>query len=234
MNRQHAIIYTRVSTEKQNKSQLGVEAQLKACEDFCKREGLSVIDVRSECASGADDNRPVLHKAIRDAKRAEAYVVVARLCRLSRKVSMVSKLMEQQVPFVTVEFGMEVNPLMLHIFSAVYQEQRAYISQRTKEALAAKKARGEKLGNPNWEDGLSTGRMENIKRADKFALDTFPIIDGIMRAGAITYQSIADALNARGIRTRSNKPGSQWHPATVKNLMMRVEALKKDGVIPTT
>ena len=51
MNRQNAIIYTRVSTEKQNKSQLGVEAQLKACEDFCKRQGLNVIDVRSECAS---------------------------------------------------------------------------------------------------------------------------------------------------------------------------------------
>ena len=223
--KKHAVIYARVSTDKQGKSGLGLEAQLETTQAFCAREGLEVIEVVVETASGADDHRPKLQAAIRLAKSNNAFVVVARLCRLSRRVSFVSKLMEQGCPFVSVEFGTEINPLILHIFSAVYENQRQYISMRTKEALKQAKARGVKLGNPRWQGALKTAWEQSVTKADQFALQMEPILNGIMAAGCTTYQSIADALNNRGIPTRSKKPGSIWYPSSVKNVLTRLEAL---------
>ena len=223
--RKHAVIYARVSTDKQGKSGLGLEAQLETTQAFCAREGLEVIQEVIEVASGADDHRPQLQAAIKLAKSKNAFVVVARLCRLSRRVSFVSKLMEQGCPFVSVEFGREIDPLVLHIFSAVYENQRQYISMRTKEALKQAKARGVKLGNPRWSSALKTAWKQSVSKADQFALEMQPILNGIMGAGCTTYQSIADALNNRGIPTRSKKPGSMWHPTSVKNVLTRLEAL---------
>ena len=223
----HAVIYTRVSTAKQGKSGLGLAEQFQACEEFCVREGLTVVTTVEEVASGSDDHRPKLMQAMRLAKSNNAFIVVARLCRLSRKVSFVSQLMDKGVPFISCEFGRQIDPLVLHIFSAVYQQQREYISARTKAALAQAKKRGVKLGNPKWQTALKEAWSQNVSKADAFALDMEPVINGIMNAGCTTYQSIADALNTRGIPTRSKKPGSVWHPTSVKNVIVRLEALNQ-------
>jgi DNA invertase Pin-like site-specific DNA recombinase len=100
-------------------------------------------------------------------------------------------------------------------------------SALTKEGLMRAKARGVKLGNPRWQQALKTAHDNSRAAANDFALEIQPIINGIMGSGCTTYQSIADALNNRGIPTRSKKVGATWHPMTVKNLLVRIEALKK-------
>tara|TARA_R110000824_G_scaffold99575_1_gene237006 strand:- start:147 stop:845 length:699 start_codon:yes stop_codon:yes gene_type:complete len=227
-----ALVYCRVSSDSQGQSGLGLAAQREACEDFCVKHNLEVIDIVEEVASGTIDERPVLLKAMRKARKSKAIIVVARLCRLSRKVSFISALMEEGIGFASAEFGMRVNPLLIHIYAAVYEDQRKYIALRTKEALRQKKLRGEPLGNPAWRDCIDDARYANMARADAFALDIFPTIDAIMSTGIITYQDIADALNARGIKTRSRKRGSIYHPTTVKNILIRIANLKDHGVIP--
>jgi len=224
--RSAAIIYLRVSTEKQGSSGLGLAEQRRACEAFCAQEQLTVLDVVEEVASGGDKQRPVLTRAIRQAHKQHAFIVVARLCRLSRSVHFVSGLMEHKVPFISCEFGRQVDSLILHIFSAVYEQQRRYISERTKAALKEAKARGVKLGNPQWGNALNKAWTASVSNANDFALQMEPVVSGIMQSGATTYQSIADALNNRGIPTRSKKVGAMWHPMTVKNLLVRIEALK--------
>ena len=225
-----AVLYFRCSTRGQGETGLGIDAQKENCRHFANQHQLDVIDEIQEIASGADDDRPGLQRAMDIAKKNKAIVVVARLCRLSRKVSFISKLMEMGVPFASVEFGMKVSPLMIHIYSAVYEDHRKYISMRTKEALRQAKKRGVQLGCSDWEERLTDGRTTNRARADQFAIDNYPLIDGLMRSGVTTYQAIADALNARGIKTRSKKKGgSKWYATTVKNLLARIALLKEAG-----
>jgi len=223
-----AVLYFRCSTQSQGQSGLGIDAQRESCQFFAHSNQLDVLEEITEIASGANDDRPELKRAMELAKKNKAIVVVARLCRLSRKVSFISKLMEMNVPFASVEFGMKVSPLMIHIYSAVYENQRKYISMRTKEALRQAKKRGVQLGCKDWDERLTDGRTTNRARADKFALDNYPLIDGLMRSGVTTYQALADALNARGIKTRSKKKGgSKWYATTVKNLLARIALLKE-------
>jgi len=226
-----AICYLRVSSKGQGVSGLGLAAQKEACVDFCLKHNLEVLDTVEEVASGSIDDRPVLMKAIRKSRKNKALIVVARLCRLSRKVSFISALMEEGVGFASAEFGMRVNPLLIHIYASVYEDQRKYIAARTKEALRQKKLRGEPLGNPNCRELLEDARYTNMARADSFALEIQPTIDQIMSSGIITYQGIADALNARGVKTRSRKRGSIFYPTTIKNILIRIENLKEHGVI---
>lgn len=225
-----AVLYFRCSTRAQGETGLGIDAQKENCRHFATQHQLDVLEEITEIASGADDNRPELKRAMDLAKKNKAIVVVARLCRLSRKVSFISRLMEMGVPFASVEFGMKVSPLMIHIYSAVYEDHRKYISMRTKEALQQAKKRGVQLGCKDWDDRLTDGRTTNRARADQFALDNYPLIDGLMRSGVTTYQALADALNARGIKTRSRKKGgSKWYATTVKNLLARIALLQEAG-----
>jgi hypothetical protein len=110
---------------------------------------------------------------------------------------------------------------------AHHRENNMATSALTKEGLKRAKAKGVQLGNPKWGDALPTAWSNNKQNADDFALSMEPIIKGITDAGATTYQDIANALNARGIKTRSKKPGAIWYPSTVRNTMVRAEALKK-------
>ena len=160
------IYYGRVSTKEQGISGLGLSAQKKAVKSWAKKNGLNVFLSFEEVASGNDDERPELELALAKARELSIPVVVSKLDRLSRRVSFISKMMEDGVSFVTVELGRQVDDLVLHIFAAFAESERKAISARTKAALAAKKAQGFKLGNPNIHLARAKANQVRGARAD--------------------------------------------------------------------
>jgi len=222
-----AIAYIRVSTQKQGRSGLGIEAQRGSIARFTEAEGYTIVDeiVEVETGKGADalDRRPHLAAALNVAKRAKCPVIVAKLDRLSRDVAFISGLMAQRVPFIVAELGANADPFMLHLYAALAEKERSLISQRTRAALAAKKAAGARLGNPtNLSEASILGAVANAAQADRHAANIAPIVREIQATGDKTLREIADALNARGIRTAR---GGNWYASTVRNLLARHEPL---------
>jgi len=148
-----------------------------------------------------------------------ASIVVAKLCRLSRDVAFISGLMAQRVPFIVAALGADADPFMLHIYAALAEKERHLISDRTRSALAAKKAQGATLGHrTNLRDAQAFGVSAIQAAADAFAANVLPVVRQIQASGATTTRAIAEALNARGIRTAR---GGEWHGSTVRNLLAR-------------
>jgi DNA invertase Pin-like site-specific DNA recombinase len=177
--------------------------------------------IETESGTGADalDRRPQLAAALAAARSAKCPVIVAKLDRLSRDVAFVSGLMAQRVPFVVAELGADADPFMLHLYAALAEKERRLISERTRSALAAKKASGSKLGNPrNLAEAGAIGRQIQTKEADRFAEIVLPIICSIRSAGTLGLGAIAAVLNNRGIRTTR---GGKWHGSTVRNILRR-------------
>ena len=216
------IAYCRVSTVKQGRSGLGLEAQREALARFASTEGFEVVRefVEIETGKGADalDRRPQLAAALAEARRRRCAVGVAKLDRLSRDVHFISGLMAHRVPFLVAELGSDVDPFILHLFAALAEKERAMISTRTREALSRAKARGVKLGGPK----LAQARKAAVKtiktNADRHAANVLPIIREIQRAGAKSLRAIAEALNARGVATAR---GGRWQGMTVSNVLAR-------------
>ena len=156
------ITYIRVSTAQQGRSGLGVEAQRAALNHFAKAEGFEVARefVEVETGKGADalDRRPQLKAALAAAKKLKCQVAVAKLDRLSRDVHFISGLMAHKVPFIVAELGSDVDPFVLHLFAALAEKERALISTRTRQALAAAKARGVVLGGPKLPQARKNAR----------------------------------------------------------------------------
>ncbi len=217
------VSYLRVSTGKQGKSGLGIEAQRDAIARFAAAEGCEVIAERIEIETGKGSDalgrRPQLAAALAEARKAKAALVVAKLCRLSRDVAFISGLMAQRVPFIVAELGADADPFMLHIYAALAEKERTLIADRTRAALAQKKAQGAILGNrTNLPDAQAKGAVANRAAADAFAANVLPIVRQIEAAGATTPRAIAAALNTRGIRTAR---GGGWYDSTVRNLLAR-------------
>jgi DNA invertase Pin-like site-specific DNA recombinase len=217
------VSYLRVSTDKQRRSGLGIDAQRAAIERFIEAEGCTVLTefVEAETGKGADalDRRPQLAAALAHARKAKAAVVVAKLDRLSRDVAFISGLMARRVPFIVAELGSDADPFMLHIYAALAEKERAMISERTRLALAQKRAQGVVLGNPtNLSEAGSRGAAANRASADAFAANVLPIIRQIEACGVKGHRAFAKALNARGVRTAR---GGKWHDTTVRNLLTR-------------
>jgi DNA invertase Pin-like site-specific DNA recombinase len=213
------VTYVRVSTSKQG---LGLDAQTDALAQFAKIEGLSIVHafVEIETGKGSDalERRPQLRAALTVARKLKCPVVVAKLDRLSRDVHFISGLMAQKVPFIVASIGLAADPFMLHIYAALAEQERTMISQRTIVALAAAKARGIKLGNPNLDKVRGSGRDANVAEANRFAANVLPTIKEVQKAGNTTLQAIADVLNARGVATAR---GGTWSPSNVRNVMAR-------------
>jgi DNA invertase Pin-like site-specific DNA recombinase len=211
--RSEVISYLRVSTGRQGRSGLGLEAQRQAITRFAEAEGLSIINeyVEIESGKGSDalDLRPQLAQALDKARRRKCSIVVAKLDRLSRDVHFISGLMARRVPFIVAELGNDVDPFMLHIYAALAQKERALISARTKAALAQAKARGVKLGNPELG---ARNRAEAEARAEALR----PLITE-MRGQ--TLRAIADELNSRSISTASGAP---WTSTAVLRVQRRL------------
>src|SRR3954447_19921209 len=201
-----AVAYIRVSTGRQGKSGLGLEAQRAAIEAFAAGEGIAVAawftEVETGKGSDALDRRTELAKALAQARRLKAPVIVAKLDRLSRDVAFVAGLMAQRVPFIVTELGADADPFMLHVYAALAEKERAMISARTKAALQAKKATGTALGNrTNLGEAAKHGAAANAREADAFASNIIPVVRSIQAAGVTSLRGIADALNARGVST---------------------------------
>ena len=217
------IAYIRVSTAGQGRSGLGIEAQREAIARFAAAEGLTILaeHVEVETGKGSDalDRRPVLAAALAAARKAKGAVVVAKLDRLSRDVSFIAGMMAQRVPFVVAELGTDADPFTLHLYAALAEKERAMISKRTREALAAKKAQGALLGNrTNLAEARAKGQESIQKTAEAFAANVLPIIAQIRASGATSFQAIAEALNARGVRTAR---GGAWHASSARNVALR-------------
>jgi DNA invertase Pin-like site-specific DNA recombinase len=209
-----AIAYTRVSTARQGKSGLGLEAQQAALARFAEAEGYSLIETfqEVETAKGDDamERRPQLAAAIKAAKRIKGPIIVAKLCRLSRDVHFISGLMSHKTPFIVTELGADVDPFMLHIHAAFAEKERRVISQRTREALAEVKKRGKKLG------GLNAGGIRNRDEAKERAEQLRPVFAELAGKSA---RAIAAELNARNIATPA---GGKWHAVTVQRVISRL------------
>ena len=217
------VTYIRVSTKAQGKSGLGIEAQREALARFTEAEGCEVIAefVEVETGKGVDamDRRPQLAEALRVARKAKVAVVVAKLDRLSRDVALISDLMARRVPFIVAELGADADPLMLHLYAALAEKERNLIADRTRVALAAKKAQGVRLGNPtNLAEAAAKGAASQRAEADAFAAKVLPIVRAIQAEGSTTLRAIAAALNGRGVKTVR---GGDWHDSTVRNLLAR-------------
>ena len=217
------VSYIRVSTSKQGKSGLGLEAQKEANKQFARANGFDIIaeyiEIESGKGSDALDRRPKLSSALKQAKELGCPILASKLCRISRDVHFISGLMTRQVPFIIAELGMDTDPFMLHLFAALAEKERNLISQRTKEALRIAKSKGKLLGNrTNLDEAQALGVAANISKADRHAAEILPVIEEIRSAGISTLKDIAKALNARGIKTARD---GAWYPTTVKNLLER-------------
>jgi DNA invertase Pin-like site-specific DNA recombinase len=214
------IAYCRVSTARQGKSRLGLEAQQEAIARFADAEGYSVVReaIEIETGKGADafDRRPVLAEAIGEARKRKCSIVVARLDRLSRDVHFISGLMAHRVPFIVTELGADVDPFLLHLYAALAEKEAKLISARTKAALQAAKARGVVLGGPNIEKARIASAAVRRAAAAHHAAIVLPIIEAIRKAGVVKHRDLAAALNARGIATAR---GGRWHPSTVQGVL---------------
>jgi DNA invertase Pin-like site-specific DNA recombinase len=208
------IAYIRVSTDKQGKSGLGLEAQRDAVARFAASESLEVAGefIEVETGKGADalDKRPQLAAALRRAKATKAPIVVSKLDRLSRDVHFISGLMTKRVPFIVAALGKNVDPFMLHIYAALAEKERSMISERTKDALAKARQRGVVLGNPN------VGKMNTEAAAARDA-KLRPILKAMSDK---SYREIAEELTNRNIPTP--RGGDVWNAMTVMRSLRRL------------
>jgi DNA invertase Pin-like site-specific DNA recombinase len=211
-----AIAYTRVSTAGQGRSGLGLEAQEAALARFADAEGYVLAQTFTEVETGkgsdALDRRPQLSAALAAAHKLKAPIIVAKLDRLSRDVHFISGLMSHRTPFIVAELGADADPFMLHLYAALAEKERRLISQRTKDALAAKKAQGVKLGGSNAKS-IQT-RDEAKARAEELR----PIFTELK---SLSANAIAVELNKRGVATPT---GSPWSAKTVGRVQRRLES----------
>lgn len=221
------IAYYRVSTAKQGASGAGMEAQRALVESFIAARGGAVAAEFTDVESGASNNREGLMAAMEECRRTKAILLVAKLDRLSRRVSMVASLMESGLPFVVAE-APEATPMMLHLMAAFGEHERKEIARRTKAALAAKKAAGVQLGNPRWSESVEAARVAKSAKAAEHRDSIAPMVLRYRQDG-LTLQAIADRMNAQGIppvaATAKESKGAatkvrRWSRTSVHRILM--------------
>ena len=226
------IAYIRVSTDKQGASGLGMEGQQAAIDAYARQCGGGVIATFMEVESGKVSDRPELAKALAHCRRTKASLTVAKLDRLSRNVAFLSRMLEAGVEFVACD-NPSANRLTLHILAAVAENEAKAISDRTKAALTAAKARGEKLGSArpgHWEgregrrlagakNGAAASRAVRSRAAAEAYSDLMPMVKEL-RDGGASLGAIAEKLNAEGFTTSR---GAAFTPMTVHRIMERAE-----------
>ncbi|WP_234992367.1 recombinase family protein [Roseisalinus antarcticus] len=221
--------YERVSTARQGRSGLGLEAQRAAIDAYAAVSGSDVTARFTEVESGGKNNRPDLRAALDLARLTGATLVIAKLDRLSRNAAFLLTLQASGVRFLACDMP-EANDLTVGIMALVAQQEREAISRRTKEALAAAKARGVKLGNPNGARALRRAGKGGealgvtvVANADLHAASLAPVVRKLQTQGHSTLRALAAQLNASGMQTRR---GGRWHVSSVRNLLKRIGRLE--------
>lgn len=210
-----AIAYYRVSTKRQQRSGLGLEAQEKAVHDFAKAWKFKLVKEFIEMRSGMRSGNPGLSDALAECHKHDAILLIAKLDRLKRNVLFIAALMESGVRFISVDdpFAEEFT---LHIKAAMDQKEGREISKRTIAALAAAKRRGTELGK----FGRYVLSVRNRIKAERFARKMQPVIKRLKKEGICTMRDIRDALNKSKVPTFYQ--GGKWHLNTVYNLIKRI------------
>ena len=211
------VAYYRVSTDKQGKSGLGLEAQRQAVENYLNGGSWKLIAEFTEVESGKNSERPQLRAAQAACKKHKARLVIAKLDRLSRNVAFIANLLEAGTDFVAAD-NPHANKSMLQMMAVFAEMERDAISKRTTEALAAAKARGVKLGNPRLADAIEATNKARQEAADAFAANVLPIIHQIQKSGVSSLRGVAKALSARGIKTAR---GGAWSAVQVSDILQR-------------
>ena len=212
------VLFFRVSTRKQGESGLGLEAQQRDISLFLNNyaeEPFEVIGKFTAIQSGSNIDTPELWEAIDLAEKENATLLVSKLDRLSRRVSFIATLMERKKLRFIVASMPYADKFQLHLYSALAEQEREFISIRTKQALAEAKKRGVKLGGDRG--NLTARNQASRQAADNRALNLIDTMQP-MRDSGMTYQQIADQLNNLGVQSAR---GGNWFPATVRNVLQR-------------
>ncbi len=212
------VSYYRVSTQKQGRSGLGLEAQKAAVEAFLRQQGGVELASFTEVESGKISERPQLQAALLRCRQTRATLLVAKLDRLSRNAAFLMSLRASDVKFQALDIP-EANTLTLGVMALLAQQERELISQRTKAALAARKARGLPLGTPRdlsayARRASALGRAANTAKARARAQEIAPLIEEARQAGCTSLRAIAAYLNDRETTTPR---GKAWTAMAVSN-----------------
>ena len=218
------VAYYRVSTQKQGQSGLGLEAQNAIVASYIARQaGVGLIAEYTEVETGKGANalarRPQLAAALAQCKREGAVLLIAKLDRLARNVHFISGLIETGVDFIAADMP-HANKVMIQMHAVMSEWERDQISKRTKEALAAAKARGVKLGVAGARN-LQGVVKKRIEMADTYALTMRTLFAG-MRAEKLTQRAMVERLNAIGVKTQT---GKEWKLSGLNAVLQRIDRL---------
>jgi DNA invertase Pin-like site-specific DNA recombinase len=226
------VSYLRVSTARQGASGLGLEAQRAAVHAYAIGGGHRLVSEFVEVESGKKADRPQIAAALAACRLHRATLVIAKLDRLSRNVAFIANLMDSGAEFIACDMP-HANRLTLHLLAAIAEHEREMISQRTKAALAAAKARGVKLGNPNGASAMLEGckaaaaqsaeRRKSVARQNLSAI--IPLLSQFAAQGIAGSGALALALNQRGVPSPA---GGAWYPQQVARTVaaMRSQACR--------
>jgi len=229
----------RVSTDRQGKSGLGLDAQRAAIARFVETDQLELIGEHTEVETGKGANtferRPVLREAMEQARKARAAVCVAKLDRLSRDVAFISTLIAKRVPFVVAELGPDVDPFVLHLYAALAEKERALIAERTRVALAGRKARGLPPGNvASLGTAHVKGAAANRAAAEAFARNVLPVIREIQNSGVGSLRAIASALVELGAAmmvASTMVPPANFKPRDARSWFTRSNSIRPSSCL---
>ena len=222
------VAYYRVSTQRQGKSGLGLEAQRATVAQHLNISPTKLIAEFTEIESGRRTDRPELAQALATCRRHGATLIVAKLDRLARNVEFTARLMNSGVEFLCCD-NPHANRLTIHILAAMAEYEREQISARTKAGLAAARARGVNLGTKSnltpeaRAAGIANASKARQTNADRRASDMKPVIDDLLAQGLKTPYALAKALNERGEPTLRGQ--EVWYPKSVSRLLARLSAL---------
>lgn len=219
------VSYVRVSTGKQGRSGLGLEAQRAAITNYLNGGEWELLKEFKEVESGKNGERPQLQEALRLCQLTGATLIIAKLDRLSRDLHFITSLMKAGIDFVACDMP-QASRFTIHIYAALAEQERQFISERTRAALKAAKDRGQKLGKPEnlTREAALKGSKQSLtarqKKADNFAAQIVPVIQEYREQG-LSLRKMAAKLNERNILTARGKAGT-WTATGVKNALERL------------
>lgn len=213
-----AVAYYRVSTQKQGRSGLGLEAQQAAVVNLALMRGLTLVREFTEIESGRKKNRAQLEAALDLCRRTGAVLLIAKLDRLTRNLAAGAALLESDVPFMAAD-SPDASRMELQIRLVIAEQEAQFISERTKAALAARKARGQLLGNPAaFTPEVRAAGPQAQREAARVATQQAAALAVVLRQRGDALANIADSLNAAGFRTRQ---GALWSASQVHRILRR-------------